>query len=264
MRLSSATAAVPLLIAFGLTAQSVSSDDESFQQFLTWLSARPPASPPTDLVPPYRQELIKRGLSKEEAERQLAKVWQRAYKDPEGSRILWNKLYAAKDAPIFVSRPSALLMRTIDSLPPGKALDFGMGQGRNAIFLATQRWDVTGFDPSDVAVRMAQENAKRVGVTLKAVVTRDDRFNFGREQWDLIVMVFVRTPTKTDADRFWQALKPGGLVVYENGADDDHTVLDVFRRFRIRFFEDVEDRGDWNPDVVNRHQRLVAERPTRP
>src|ERR1700730_13269948 len=127
MRLSFASAAVALLLTFGLTAQSVSSDEESFQQFLTWLSSRPPASRPTDLVPPYRQELIRHGLSEEEADRQLAKVWQRAYKDPEGSRILWNKLYAAKDAPIFVSRPTALLMRTIDGLPPGKALDFGMG-----------------------------------------------------------------------------------------------------------------------------------------
>ena len=125
-----------LFLAFGLTAQSPSSDEQSFQQFLEWLSSRPPTSRPTDLVPPYRQELIKHGLSEQEADRQLAKLWQRAYRDPEGSRILWNKLYAAKDAPIFVAYPSALLMRTIDGIPPGKALDVGMGQGRNAVFLA--------------------------------------------------------------------------------------------------------------------------------
>jgi hypothetical protein len=74
-------------------------------------------------------------------------------------------------------------------------------------------------------------------------------------------MTFVHTPTKIDVDRFWQALKPGGLLVYEDGADGDHTVLDAFHQFRIRFFEDVEDHGDWNPERVNRHQRLVAEKP---
>lgn len=92
-----------------------------------------------------------------------------------------------------------------------------MGQGRNAVFLATQRWNVTGFDPSDEAVRIARQSAERLGINLKAVIARDDQFAFGTEQWDLIVMTFVRTPTKDDADKFWQALKPGGLVVYEDG-----------------------------------------------
>jgi SAM-dependent methyltransferase len=254
------TATLWLLLA-SLFGQSPASDEQSFQQFLKWLSTRPPASSPRDLIPPYRQELIKQGLSEQEADRQLAKFWQRAYKDPEGSRILWNKIYAGKDAPIFVTHPSAFLMRTIDGLPPGKALDIGMGQGRNAVFLATQRWDVTGFDPSDEAVRIARENAGKVGATLKAVVARDDQFDFGTSQWDLILMTFIRTPTKADADRFWQALKPGGLFVYEDGADDDQSVLDAFHQFRILFFEDVKDKGDWNPQVVNHHQRLVAEKP---
>lgn len=113
-----------------------------------------------------------------------------------------------------------------------------------------------GFDPSDEAVRIARKNAETTGATLRAVVARDDQFDFGSEQWDLIVMTFVRTPTTTDTDKFWQSLKPGGLVVYEDGADDDHSVLDAFHRFRIRFFEDVEDKEDWNPQVVSRHQRF--------
>jgi SAM-dependent methyltransferase len=253
--------ALVVLLLAGLFGQSPASDEQAFQRFLKWLAARPPASRPTDLVPPYRQELINQGLSEQEADRQLARLWQRAYHDPEGARILWNKLYTAKDAPIFVARPSALLMRTVDGIPPGKALDFGMGQGRNAVFLATQEWKVTGFDPSDEAVRIARENAGKLGVSLNAVVARDDQFDLGAEQWDLIVMTFVRTPTKADVDKFWRGLKPGGLVVYEDGADDDHTILDAFHQFRIRFFEDVKDRGDWNPQVVNRHQRLVAEKP---
>src|SRR3979490_2889292 len=115
------------------------SDEETFRRFLAWLSSRTPTSRPTDLVPPYRLELINRGLSPQEADREPAKLWQRAYRDPEGSRLLWNKLYAAKDEPIFSTRPSAFLIRTVDGIP---------GQGRNALFLATQRWSVTGFHPS--------------------------------------------------------------------------------------------------------------------
>ena len=71
---------------------------------------------------------------------------------------------------------------------------------------------------------MARQDAERVGVTLKAIVARDDQFAFGTEQWDLIVMTFVRTPTNTDAETFWRALKPGGIVVYENGASTTRNV----------------------------------------
>jgi len=264
MRLSVGKSAALFTLAFSLSAQSPPSDEESFQRFITWLSSRPPTSRPPDLVTPYREELIKRGISAQEADRQTARLWQRAYRDPEGSRILWNKLYAANDAPIFASSPSQLLMRSVDGMPSGRALDFGMGQGRNAVFLAIQGWSVTGFDPSDEAVRIARQNAERLHVNLKAIVARDDEFTFGTDQWDLIVMTFVRTPTRTDAEKFWQALKPGGLVIYENGSDGDHTVLDAFHRFRIRFFEDVMDKGDWDPANVYRHQRLVAEKPKTP
>lgn len=59
MRLTFWHIAAVLLLPIGLTAQPPSSDEQSFQQFLEWLSTRPPTSRPTDLVPPYRQELIK-------------------------------------------------------------------------------------------------------------------------------------------------------------------------------------------------------------
>jgi tellurite methyltransferase len=36
-----------------------------------------------------------------------------------------------------------------------------MGQGRNALYLAQQGWNVTGFDPAEKAVAAAQEQAKR-------------------------------------------------------------------------------------------------------
>src|SRR5277367_5335204 len=95
MRLSVGKSAALFTLAFSLSAQSPPSDEESFQRFITWLSSRPPTSRPPDLVTPYREELIKRGISAQEADRQTARLWQRAYRDPEGSRILWNKLYAA-------------------------------------------------------------------------------------------------------------------------------------------------------------------------
>jgi 2-polyprenyl-3-methyl-5-hydroxy-6-metoxy-1,4-benzoquinol methylase len=135
-----------------------------------------------------------------------------------------------------------------------------MGQGRNSLFLALAGWRVTGFDPSDEGLRQAQAKAKRLGVEIETTNVGDDQFDFGHNRWDLIVMTYVHTPSPADADRFWDALKPGGIVVYENGADPDSRVLKAFVRFRILHWEDVMDLGDWNPGQKTRIQRLIAEK----
>jgi 2-polyprenyl-3-methyl-5-hydroxy-6-metoxy-1,4-benzoquinol methylase len=158
------------------------------------------------------------------------------------------------------------------SLPPGKALDVGMGQGRNAIFLAQQGWEVTGFDPADKAVAAAQEQAKQVGVKLTALVLRDDQFDFGKEQWNLIVLSYVSL--RHLVPRLFDALKPGGLVVIEGfhrdatktvsiGGGvvfDTNELLRLFDRFRVLRYEDTDGQGDFGMQRT-RLVRFCAQKP---
>jgi tRNA/tmRNA/rRNA uracil-C5-methylase (TrmA/RlmC/RlmD family) len=44
-----------------------------------------------------------------------------------------------------------------------------MGQGRNAIYLAGQGWDVTGVDISDVAVEQAKKNVEAPKPNARAI-----------------------------------------------------------------------------------------------
>jgi SAM-dependent methyltransferase len=232
-----------------------------WKAFLAWLSAQPPNSKPADLIRPYRAELIRQGMSNTEAERELARLGHLAFTRPDGAKVLWNKVYGGHD-PIFVQTPNALLAGAVAERKPGKALDFGMGQGRNAVYLAMQGWDVTGFDPSDEAVRQAQANAAKARVKIRAIVAPDDRFDFGVAQWDLIAMTYVRSPTARDADRIRRALAHGGIFVYENGSDRHNQLLKMFLPFRILRFEDVDAFPDWNPAEKIRIERLVAEKPS--
>ncbi len=91
-------------------------------------------------------------MSPGEAAREMERLGHLAFTRPDGAKVLWNKVYGGSD-PIFVRTPNALLAAAMQDRKPGAALDIGMGQGRNAVFLAMQGWDVTGFDPSDEAVR---------------------------------------------------------------------------------------------------------------
>ena len=73
-------------------------------------------------------------------------------------------------------------------------------------------------------------------------------------------MTYVRDLNQGDAESFWKALKPGGILVYENGADANNSVLSPFLKFQIIRFEDIQTTPEWNPERKTRIQRLIAEK----
>jgi len=116
----------------------------------------------------------------------------------------------------FNKDPNALLVQTVSNLPSGKELDIAMGEGRNAVWLATKGWPVTGFDISDEALQQAEERARKAGVTIKAIKAASVTFDYGHERWDLIVMscAFTPVPDAGYIARLRDSLKPGGLLVF--------------------------------------------------
>ena len=174
----------------------------------------------------------------------------------------WDKVYTA-DKPIFLRQPTELLVDAVRNCKPGKALDIGMGQGRNAIFLARQGWDVTAFDPSEEGVKQAQAQARTSGVHIGALVAREEEFDLGVLQWDLIVMTYVRRLRTGDAERFSRSLRPQGIFVYENNnVGERNELLREFLSFRILRFEDVDTHSDWHPEKKQRVERLIAQKQT--
>ncbi|HXW07920.1 MAG TPA: class I SAM-dependent methyltransferase [Vicinamibacterales bacterium] len=143
------------------------------------------------------------------------------------ARDFWNKEFA--DGKVLLQKgPSPLLVTHIKGRKPGSALDIGMGQGRNAVYLAEQGWDVTGVDLSDVAVGQAKANAATKGVRLQAVVSDLDAFDFGTDRWDLITSFYMhgwhrRSPTDVPG-RIYRALRPGGLLIVEGFREPPNTV----------------------------------------
>ncbi len=250
--------AVFLLLA-GLMGAPPESDQEIWDSFIRWLQAQPPNSHPGELFAAYRADETRRGVSQDVVNHRMAVISDFFQTRRKGTEILWDKVFAGSD-PIFKETPTALVVSAAENRRPGSALDVGMGQGRNSVYLAARGWDVTGFDPSAEAVRIAQSNAEKAGVRIHAVVARDDEFDYGADRWDMIVVTYVKDLTINDARIFWRALKPGGVVVYVNGADSDNAVLKAFLGFRIVRFEDVETNADWNPDRKTREQRLIAEK----
>lgn len=226
--------------------------------FLAWKSHASNAALEWDLtLTRYREHLLAQGLSPQQADR----VMRLALAHDEGT--LYDKAYAG--LPEFRTEPNRLLVEAVHSLKPGTALDVGMGQGRNALFLARQGWDVTGFDVSAVGLVKAREAAAAAGLRIRALHLSDEEFEFGREQWDLIAILYAIE--KRSVFRVRDALRPGGIVVVEGAHReasgghwefDSNELLRIFEGFTILKYEELIGEYDWAPGKSVRMVRLVA------
>lgn len=182
----------------------------------------------------------------------------------------WNGKYAGP-ASAFNHQPSRLLVEAVRGRTAGTAIDLGMGEGRNAIWLAQQGWRVTGVDLSDVAVAEAKKHAAAAGVRIDAVVDDLDRYDFGRARWDLISVFYMHAwyqgTRPRVIERIRDALKPGGLLVVEGFAGPQpfmfqpNELLRDFGDLRVLQYEDTEDEADWAPGHKSHIIRFVAEKP---
>jgi SAM-dependent methyltransferase len=145
--------------------------------------------------------------------------------------------------------------------PPGAALDYAMGQGRNAIYLAGLGWRVSGFDPAGAAVAIAQQRAKELGLTLDTAAVRDSQYDFGKERFDLILFSWSMPliPVKKVLD----SLKPGGMVVMECAADyvGRNGMLKLFDDLQIVRYEIVRAKADFYDRAEVDVLRMIAVKP---
>jgi SAM-dependent methyltransferase len=197
--------------AVGQSAQ----DEAIWQQFEAWVAALP-ALTPGDSVPVrdrYVGSLVQQGMAREEAERRYERILVIRHGSVDRERVYWDGAFKSGAGP---DSPLRLLQETIRKLKPGRALDAGMGRGRNSIFLASVGWDTTGYDISGEALKSARASAEKAGVRIRTVQARHDTFPFGEAQWDLILCAYcyIRPEEPQWPEVFWKALRPGGLVVY--------------------------------------------------
>src|SRR5262245_49495128 len=161
----------------GPAAQQQSREQQIYETFRAWISQQPRAvQERPDVLEQYRAKLLKEGASAASAGEQIRIITEQADR-LEVER--WNQILTSPK-PAFNTQPNAFLVRMVQGRKPGRALDVGMGQGRNAIFLATQGWSVTGFDPAERAVAVATQEAKVRGVTLTTEIVGSEKFDFGR------------------------------------------------------------------------------------
>jgi len=164
----------------------------------------------------------------------------------------WNDRFGRKKF-AFGKEPNPFLKRYIHLLPKGKALDIASGEGRNAVFLAQQGFEVDAVDISEKGLKKAQKLAKEKGVRINTFLMDLDQYQIEKERYDLIAnFYFLRRRLIL---KIKKGLKKGGTVIFETYLLEHRTLgtggpkqakyflkpnelLWLFKDFRILFYRE--------------------------
>jgi len=244
---------------------------QSYETFRAWITKQPVEVQRADdeeVFKRYAAELRAQGKT----DKDIASTIDTLKKLGDRAEVeRWNRILTSAK-PMFNTAPNAFLVAMTKGLMPGRALDVGMGQGRNTIYLAQQGWNSVGFDPADRAVAAAQEQAGKLGVKITTHVARAEDFDWGDSQWDLIVLSYVGG--REYVKQVLRALRPGGMMILEGfhrdatkerpigGAVvfDTNELLQLFADFRVVRYEDTVAVGDFGL-AETRVVRLAAVKP---
>ena len=128
----------------------------------------------------------------------------------------WNDRYNTEDY-YFGTSPNEFFRTFIDSLPPGKILLPGAGEGRNAVYAAEAGWEVDAFDFSTTAREKALRLAKKKEVNIQYSLQNATQLECKKDYYDVAAVLFLHLPPaerKKFHRQIIQCLKPQGGNLY--------------------------------------------------
>ena len=136
--------------------------------------------------------------------------------------IRWETRFAKPDYE-FGKAPNDFLVRCKPLLPKsGAALAVADGEGRNGIWLAEQKLDVTSVDFSPSAQKKAAALAAERGVTITLIQGDAHTWPYPEAAFDVVAEIFTQFSTPAERPLKWagmrRALRPGGLLLIEGYA----------------------------------------------
>jgi ubiquinone/menaquinone biosynthesis C-methylase UbiE len=181
---------------------------------------------------------------------------------------MWNNMFQVSVG--FNHKPNQTLVDAIKGRKPGTALDVAMGQGRNALYLASQGWKTTGVDLSDEGIKIAKDQAAKDKLKLDTIQTDLATFDFGKDRWDLVTLIYAGSD-EAEIKKIQTSIKKGGLFVCEFfqkeatagtgiGGFEHGQLAALFKDWKIVRNDEVEDIADWSMRKT-KLVRFVAQKP---
>lgn len=135
---------------------------------------------------------------------------------------VWEEHYAERKR-VWSGRVNVRLAEEAQSLPPGRALDLGCGEGGDAMWLAERGWHVTAVDISQTALDRAAADARARNLLERIDFQRHDlSHTFPAGTYDLVSAQFLHSMVELDRPRLLRlaadTVTPGGtLLIVDHG-----------------------------------------------
>jgi SAM-dependent methyltransferase len=128
----------------------------------------------------------------------------------------WNEFYSAEEF-MYGTTPNEFFRQQLDLLEPGNILLPADGEGRNAVYAASQGWKVTAFDMSvngqKKALQLAQLNRVSIDYQVCSVLEFESEIQF-----DVIGFSYAHFPIdirRAANQHLLKFLKKDGTVIFE-------------------------------------------------
>jgi len=132
-----------------------------------------------------------------------------------GEQAAWDERYSGPEL-VWGAGPNRFVADELAALPPGRAIDLGTGEGRNAIWLAERGWQVTAVDFSAAGLARAARLATERGVSARWVQADLLDYQPASAAYDLVLIAYLQLPSARLAGVLRaaaEAVAPGGTLL---------------------------------------------------
>jgi cyclopropane fatty-acyl-phospholipid synthase-like methyltransferase len=129
----------------------------------------------------------------------------------------WDERFGTEDY-AYGTEPNQFFKEQLNKLKPGNILLPAEGEGRNAVYAASQGWLVTAFDTSIEGKRKAELLALKKDVSIEYSIDDYEFIDFLYESFDCIALIFTHMNPARREDyhkKLMSFLKPGGTLILE-------------------------------------------------
>jgi len=129
----------------------------------------------------------------------------------------WNERYGQQEY-IYGLLPNVFFKEELTKLAPGRLLMLAEGEGRNAVYAATQGWQVDAFDYATEGRKKALQLAESNNVTINYETALLEEYKVEPHSYDAVGLVFVHMPPALREIVFPKVingLKSGGKLIME-------------------------------------------------
>lgn len=177
---------------------------------------------------------------------------------------LWDDRYRESNR-IWSGNPNTALVREVEGLKPGRALDLGCGEGADAVWLARWGWTVTATDISRVALDRAAGHAAEAGVADRIDWQWHDLgASFPDGEYDLVSAQFLHSMGDLSRERILRqaasVVAPGGVLLIVGHAgfpawEHSHADVELPTTDEVLASLELPD-GEWEVLLSAEHERI--------